>query len=65
MKYSDKTVLKVLLGTTMKIEVKKYEFVTNFTMRVYLYCVCMAVSVCVLFSVSSDCALVMAAQIQH
>lgn len=57
MKYSDKAVLKVLLGTTTKNEVKKYGFVTNFTMRVYFYCV--------LVSVSSDCVLVMAMQIQH
>lgn len=65
MKYSEKTVLKVLLGTTTKIEVKKYGFVTNFTMRVYFYCVCTAVNVCVLVSASGDRVLVMTMQIQH
>lgn len=64
MKYSDKPVLKVILGTTIKIEVKKYGFVTNFTKRIYFYCVSMAANVCVLVSVSRDCAFAMAMQIQ-
>lgn len=65
MKYSDKTVLKLLWGITTKMEVKNYGFVTDFTMRVYFYYVCMAVNMCVLVSVSSDFVLVMAIQIQH
>lgn len=65
MKYSDKTVLKLPLGITTKKEVKNYGFVTDFTMRVYFYCVYVAINVCVLVSVSSDFVLVMAMQIQH